>query len=200
MPPFEPGMRQTLTAELPETIYGGMFDWTNGLLTVTHGHIASYSGENVPDGWISSVGALTDGAQVVYPLAEPYTIQLDPQQIKALQGVNTVWSNCGNTRALFNYSLHMDTTGFVKSVNGVSPDETGNVTVDVGNNGHTHTKADIVDFEDITIYVTDDGNGNVVLEGVSSATTYEARLNAIQSDVEALSSVINNNDILVADI
>lgn len=112
-PAFEPCAKKTLTVALPETIYGGTLDWTSGLLTVTHGQIASYAGENVPDGWISSVGALTDGAQVVYPLAEPYTIQLDPQQIEALQGVNTVWSDCGDTRAIFNYSLCGGATSIV---------------------------------------------------------------------------------------
>jgi len=34
---------------------------------------------------------------VAYPLATPYTIQLDPQQLTLLKGSNTVWSDCGNT-------------------------------------------------------------------------------------------------------
>lgn len=34
---------------------------------------------------------------VVYGLAEPYTIQLTPQQIAALSGVNTLYSNSGDT-------------------------------------------------------------------------------------------------------
>lgn len=94
---FEPYDGVTLTAELPETVYGGRLDWTKGVLTVTHGHIEAYAGEDVPDGWVSSVGALTDGAQVVYPLAEPYTIQLDPQTLDMLRGYNTIWCRTGST-------------------------------------------------------------------------------------------------------
>lgn len=94
---FEPYDGVTLTAELPETVYGGTIDWLTGVLTVTHGHIEAYAGEDVPDGWVSSVGALTDGAQVVYPLAEPYTIQLDPQTLDMLRGYNTLWCRTGST-------------------------------------------------------------------------------------------------------
>lgn len=49
---------------------------------------------------------------VVYELAEPYTIQLMPSQIEASQGVNTIWSDCGSTRALFNYSLFINLEAF----------------------------------------------------------------------------------------
>jgi hypothetical protein len=53
---------EALTSELPETVYGGTLDWNTGVLTITHGCIESYAGEEVPEGWISSVGALTEGA------------------------------------------------------------------------------------------------------------------------------------------
>lgn len=33
---YEPYQGQTMTAELPETVYGGSLDWTTGVLTVTH--------------------------------------------------------------------------------------------------------------------------------------------------------------------
>lgn len=44
---------------------------------------------------------------IMHPLKEAnyYVVQLTPQQLEALQGMNIVQSNCGNTRALFNYSL-----------------------------------------------------------------------------------------------
>lgn len=35
--------------------------------------------------------------QIAYKLAEPYTVQLTPQQITALQGVNYIWSDAGET-------------------------------------------------------------------------------------------------------
>ena len=66
--------------------------------------------------------------------------------------------------------------------------------------GHTHTKAEITDFEDIIITVSDDDNGNVTLFGISSATAYNTKLNSLETEVKALNSVINNNDILVANI
>lgn len=56
----------------------------------------------MPGGWISdrdiySLGATpTIGAQVVYELAEPQTVQLTPQEILALSGVNTIYSDTGN--------------------------------------------------------------------------------------------------------
>lgn len=33
---YEPYQAESLTAELPETVYGGSLDWTTGVLTVTH--------------------------------------------------------------------------------------------------------------------------------------------------------------------
>lgn len=168
---YEPYQGQTLTASLPETVYGGSLDWTTGTLTVTHHQYAITGAES----WQSNggtvyyikdpagagddataatdtgycthyryanayTGKLPDTAQkrssiiwiddsrytedvaamkaylaeqyaagtpvtLVYELATPYALQLTPQQLEALQGVNTVWSNCGDTRAIFNYSL-----------------------------------------------------------------------------------------------
>ena len=84
---------------LPETVYGGTLDVESGVVNTTWGHIASYTGEALPGEWISdrdvySAGAVpTTGAQVVYKLAEPITIQLSPQQIAALSGVNTIYTD-----------------------------------------------------------------------------------------------------------
>ena len=41
--------------------------------------------------------AMMKGAQLVYELAEPETVQLTPAQITALSGVNTLYSNTGDT-------------------------------------------------------------------------------------------------------
>ena len=57
------------------TIYGGTWDITTGKITVTHGYIASYSGETLPGEWISSIDEYAPGttpsvgAEVVYALA-----------------------------------------------------------------------------------------------------------------------------------
>ena len=63
---------QTLTADLPETIYGGTLNWTAGVL-------------------VSTLDA--DGNE----LTEPKTIQLTPQQLNMRKGANNVWSSTGST-------------------------------------------------------------------------------------------------------
>lgn len=96
---YKPYIGQTNTMNLPETVYGGELDLETGVVNTTWGHIASYAGEALPGEWISdrdvySSGAVpTTGAQVVYKLTEPITIQLTPQQIAALSGVNTIYTN-----------------------------------------------------------------------------------------------------------
>lgn len=111
--PYQPYCCDAFTRSF-SVIHGGNLDWNTGRLTVTHGKIEKYAQEAVPDGWISSTGKLTSGAQVVYPLDVPYTVSLSPQQIKTLEGDNYLWSSTGNTEAGFrqNYyfanSLHYE--------------------------------------------------------------------------------------------
>ena len=62
------------------------------------------------DDWTAYLAAQAAGGTpltVVWEYLPKYhtTIQLTAQQLEALQGVNYVWSDCGNTRALFNYAL-----------------------------------------------------------------------------------------------
>jgi len=89
----------TYTADLPTTVYGGTVDVVNGVLTVTHGYISPYNGETINEPWISDrdeyvAGTTpTTGAQVVYLLATPTTIQCDPQTVQTLIGDNNVWSD-----------------------------------------------------------------------------------------------------------
>jgi len=40
-------------------------------------------------------------AKIVYPLAEPYTIQLTPQQLETLKGTNNIWSDAGETEVTY---------------------------------------------------------------------------------------------------
>lgn len=162
---FEPYNGETLTAELPETVYGGTLNWTTGVLTVTHKKETitrmSATHSNAGEGYLaasvskpdmksdsrdnglcetmksvrSQVGATSNcivfGASnqtlyiaistelagttrdslnaylaenpltVVYPLAEPYTIQLTPQQLETLKGVNNIWSDAGQTEVTY---------------------------------------------------------------------------------------------------
>ena len=96
---YEPYQGDTYTADFGQTVYGGTLNWLTGALTVEWGLISSYSGEALPGKWISdrdvySAGATpTSGAQIAYKLATPQTIQLTPQEIKQLQGVNTLYGD-----------------------------------------------------------------------------------------------------------
>lgn len=85
----------------PLTIYGAEWDVTDGELKQTDGYIASYNGESLPSTWISdrdvyaSGTTPTIGAEVVYKLATPTTINLSPLSIRMLQGTNNVYADCG---------------------------------------------------------------------------------------------------------
>lgn len=100
---YEPYQGDTFTADFGQTVYGGTLDWNTGVLTATHGQIAAYAGESLPGAWISdrdvyADGAMpTTGAQVVYKLATPTTIQLTPQGIAAMEGLNSLYSSTGDT-------------------------------------------------------------------------------------------------------
>ena len=89
------------------TVYGGTLDVTTGNLTVTHGNIASYSGETLPGRWISSMdvysagGTPTTGAQVVYELATTQTYQLTPTEVTTLLGDNTIWADTGDVSVTY---------------------------------------------------------------------------------------------------
>lgn len=99
---YEPYQGQTYTVQLGRTIYGGTLDVGTGTLTVTQAEIESYNGENLPGQWISDRDIYAPGtqpsigAQVVYELAESQIIQLDPQQILALSGTNTLFADAGS--------------------------------------------------------------------------------------------------------
>lgn len=89
----------TYHTELGRTVYGGTLDIVTGELVVDRAYIASYNGETLPSTWISdrdeyaSGTTPTTGAQVVYELATPTTVQLTPQEVELLLGTNNVWSD-----------------------------------------------------------------------------------------------------------
>lgn len=99
--PFEPYTGDTYDIALPETVYGGTLDVETGTLTVTHGEIAAYNGEALPGEWISDRDVYATGtqpsigAQVVYALTDPQTIQIDAQNILAISGTNTLYADSG---------------------------------------------------------------------------------------------------------
>lgn len=93
---YESYRGETFTIPTSEMVYGGTLDVGSGVLTKTHQNIPSYAGEDVGDEWMSSTGDLTNGAQVVYRLPQPEIIQLDPVEIAAFSGVNTVYADTGD--------------------------------------------------------------------------------------------------------
>lgn len=91
--PYEGEMH---AVKLPEICYGGEVDLAKDEMRVTHGYIESYNGEAVKEGWVSSTGGLDHGAQVVYPLEQPYTVKLQANEtFVARKGINTLHSGDG---------------------------------------------------------------------------------------------------------
>ena len=107
---------QSATIQLGQTVYGGTVDVTTGTMTVTRGEIASYAGETLPGEWISdrdvyAAGTTpTIGAQVVYELADSFTIDLTPAQLSTLKGQNNVWSDAGDIS--LEYPYYEETEGY----------------------------------------------------------------------------------------
>lgn len=99
---YEPYKGNTYTTPLGQTVYGGQLNVLTGLLTITNGYIASYNGETLPSTWISDRDEYapntspTTGAQVVYPLATPQTVQLTPQEVNSLLGQNNISADTGD--------------------------------------------------------------------------------------------------------
>ena len=99
---YEPYQGKQYTQQFPTTIYGAEWDVVNGELKQMDGYIASYNGETLPSTWISdrdvyaSGTTPTIGAEVVYKLATPATINLSPLSIRMLQGTNNLYADCGD--------------------------------------------------------------------------------------------------------
>ena len=97
---------QTVTIALGETRYGATLNVLTGMMTVTDGYIASYNGETLPSTWISDRDAYAEGtiptigAQVVYKLASPQTVQLSPSKIQTLLGENSLFATTGDILSL----------------------------------------------------------------------------------------------------
>ena len=93
---FESYTGETKTHEYSETIYGGSDDFVNGLLSVEWDYIASYDGETLPDEWISDRDVYapdttpSTGAEVVYRLETPTTVETTPEEITLLKGTNVL--------------------------------------------------------------------------------------------------------------
>lgn len=174
---------QSLTTDLPETVYGGNNNWTAGVLTAekrkyilngVNGVVTKVSangsgvyyasaglptpgvktgsvldsllsdkliaknkvepgccyitGANsdvlvitLPDQSLTTVDAINawlvdNPITFVYDLANPYEIQITPQQITLLKGTNNVWSNSGDTTISYVADTKMYIDGLVSSI------------------------------------------------------------------------------------
>ncbi len=96
-----------LTFVLGQTIFGGNIDIESGKLTVTMENIPSYAGETLPGEWISDRDVYipettpTTGAQVVYAISTPYTIQLTGSQVELLKGLNNIISDANEIMLIY---------------------------------------------------------------------------------------------------
>ena len=96
----------TDTISLSQTVYGGTLNVKTGVLTITHGYIASYNGETINEPWLSSIDEYvpntspSTGAEVVYPLSVPTSAQLTPTEVRTLLGNNNIFADTGNINEL----------------------------------------------------------------------------------------------------
>lgn len=103
---YEAYAGQDYEVQLGQTVYGGTLDVVSGELTITHGYIASYNGESLPGEWISDRDVYaqgttpTTGAEVVYEVASPTTVQLTGQQVTLLAGTNNIWADTNGNLTL----------------------------------------------------------------------------------------------------
>lgn len=119
VPGFEPYNGHIYTTGiLNDAFCGGTCYWNEGKIVPTYGYIESYAGEEVPEGWISSTGELSDGAQIVYPVKDGEVITFTPQEIIALSGTNYLYSHPGETSVKQDY-VKIDRT---LSQNGMAAD------------------------------------------------------------------------------
>lgn len=87
----------------PSGDYSGIYQNTaTNKIIAGSGYFANNSGVYVCDQRFTTLADFTaylesSGSFLVYPLAEPYTVQLTPQEILALAGTNSIYSNTGNT-------------------------------------------------------------------------------------------------------
>lgn len=106
-----PGCVLATNNQLAETvcshyIYGGLATGSY-MLTTTSGTISPRyinTGYGTVEEWksyIKSQYAAGTPVEVAYKLATPYTIQLNPQQLVALAGTNTIYSNSGDTTVTY---------------------------------------------------------------------------------------------------
>ncbi len=95
-------------------ILGSSYENYNGCFaTITSDRrILIYDNRFTSTDKISEFVAQMGNETICYPLATPQTIQLTPQEIQTLVGVNNVWSEDGDIKVVFTKSLDTDSPTF----------------------------------------------------------------------------------------
>lgn len=127
------------------------------------------------------------GHKVLYELANPITVQLTPEEVKAISGVNTVSANSGDIRVVYrkDFGIFADAVPYDNRESGLTADNVQDAIDEVADNTYTKTetdalladKADTADlasvatsgnYSDLTGKPTE-SNGVVVLGSIISA-------------------------------
>lgn len=162
------------------TYYCGYVDFLSGTLTLTDGYIASYNGETLPSTWISDRDAYaegttpTTGAQVVYKLETPQTIQLTANEIALIHGTNTFSTDADSITMrtvdpfrITNPTL-MDAKPLIKINNGGSYYIDGELIIQTHGSGATYPM--YIDAETMDAYAINEYGGNVSMNGYVDLT------------------------------
>lgn len=105
---YEPYQGQTLTADLPETVYGGMLDWNTGVLTSTH-HKIIFDGV--------TIGAMVDATD---PGVTSYAYLWKTSMSKALKYHTKAYANMLKgvaTNTVISFGLPTELTGVTSADN-----------------------------------------------------------------------------------
>lgn len=118
LPMFTPALAPKISGDIYSNMlksarsYGEVTSTPNSVAALQNGIVLHFAGLQGADNVIftdiiaklTSLKAAGTPVQLVYELAEPYTIQLTPVQIETLQGINTVYTDADGGRVEFGHS------------------------------------------------------------------------------------------------
>ena len=88
--------------------------------------------------------AAVTGHKVLYELATPITVQLTPEEVKAISGSNTVSANSGDIRVVYrkDFGIFADAVPYDNRTSGLTADNVQDAIDEVKSNTYTKTEAD----------------------------------------------------------
>ena len=198
--------------------------------TNTPGIQLGYGGNSSPYVYIRQAQTLTGAAsaaelrawlaehpvEVVYPLAEPVTYQITPQEVVTLAGLNYIWADCGNVTVEYgaflettqkkidflqnNYSSHTHsvsdiTSGVLPIANGGTGNNTGYITAGQKSGTTLGVKA-TAEGNNTTAsnsYSHAEGNGTIASNNASHAEGYQTTASGQMSHAEGFWATASGN-------